>query len=89
MASAAECRRKSMMNNDDPLYSPFYQKVQHLLRRGKSSIGGEEYVDIGRFDLAGIRGGQIFHQTAQCSTFYKANPHGLPFQMRNAIVRIL
>lgn len=51
--------RKSLMTTTTHL--PFYEQVQHLLRRGEGSVGGQENVDIGRFDLPRIRRGEVFH----------------------------
>ena len=79
--------RKSLMTTTTHL--PFYEQVQHLLRRGERSVGCQKNIDIGRLNLTGISRGQVFHQATQGTGLYESNAYRLPFQMRNAIVRIL
>ena len=57
---------------------PFYQKIKDLLRRRKGSVGGQEDVDVGGLELAGVRSRQTLDQLFQGTRFDESNPHRFP-----------
>lgn len=70
------------------LLIPFQQQLEHLLRRGETTIGREENINIRRLQFP-IISSQRFHQFLQCASLHKTHPHCFPFQVGDFIIRIL
>ena len=74
---------------DQEAVLPFDQKIENLFWRREGSVGGQEDVDVGGLELAGVRSCQALHQLLQGSGFDEPDPHRLPLEVRDAVVVLL
>ena len=60
-----------------------------MFGRREGSVGGQEDVDVGGLQLAGVWSGQALNQLLQGPGFDEPDPDRLPFEVRDAVVVLL